>query len=55
MKNVIPIGKNMPIRTFYKPISKDLPQIPGLRFWYLSIKFGHEINLKDLIYLVLVD
>ena len=27
----------------------------GLRFWYPSIKFGHEINLKGLMYLVLLD
>ena len=38
-----------------KPIIKDLPQIPGLRFWYPSIKFGHEINLKGLLHLVLLD
>ena len=31
-----------------------MPQIPGLRFWYPSINFGHEIKLKVLC-LVLSD
>ena len=30
-------------------------QILALRLWYPSIKFGHEINLKDLMCLVLLD
>ena len=42
-------------RAFHKPISKVLPQISGLRTWCPSRKFGHEINLKVLLFLVLLD
>ena len=34
---------------------KVLPQISGLRIWCPSRKFGHEMNLKGLLYLVLLD
>ena len=46
--------KNIAIRTLYKLISKDFAPRTRLRFWYPSIKFSHEINLKEL-YLVLSD
>ena len=43
------------IRTLCKAISKDFVPVIGLILWYLSINFGYEINLKFLMYLVLVD
>ena len=51
MDKFIPNGKNMAIRTLYKPISKDFVQISGLRFRFPSIKFDYEINLKRLMLL----
>ena len=37
--------------------AKVLPQITGLRIWSPSRKFGHghEMNLKGLLYLVLLN
>ena len=42
------------IRTLCKLV-KILPQLSELRLWYPSINFGYEINLKVLMYLVLLD
>ena len=43
------------ISSFLKPIRKSFTQISGLRIWWHSRKFGHEMNLKSLLYLVLLD
>ena len=43
-----------PICNNKEPISKDLLLLSGLRLWYPSISFGYEINLKVLMYLVLL-
>ena len=43
------------IKPLCNRISKDFPQLSGLRLLYPSIKFGHEINWKILMYLVLLD
>ena len=42
------------IRTLCKLV-KILPQLSELRLRYPSINFGYEINLKVLMYLVLLD
>lgn len=43
------------IGTTFKPISEEYLQLSGLRLWHPSIKFDHEINLKVLMYLMLLD
>ena len=55
MNKYIPNGKNIAIKSLYKPINQVLPQIPELGIWYPSIKFGDKINLKCLRYSVLLD
>ena len=55
MNKYIPNGKNIAIKSLYKPINQVLPQIPELGIWYPSIKFGDKINLKCLGYSVLLD
>ena len=44
-----------PSERFLKQSIKVLPQISGLRIWYPSRKSDHEVNLKGLFYLVLLD
>ena len=53
--NLHQMVKIQPSEHFINQSVKILHQILGLRFWYPSIKFGHEINLKGLMYLVLLD
>ena len=38
---------------FLNQSEKVLPQISGVRIWCSSRKFGHEMNLKGLLYLAL--
>ena len=44
-----------PSEHFVNQSVKTLFQISVLRLWYLTIKFGHEINLKGLMFLMLLD
>ena len=44
----------IPLSIFNQP-EKVLPQISGLGIWCPSKKFGHEMNLKGLLYLALLD
>ena len=56
MTKFIPDRKNI---ASYQSISdqseKVLRQISGLKIWCPSKKFGHEMNLKGLLYLALLD
>ena len=44
-----------PSEHFLNQSVKNLSQISRLRIWCPSRKFGHEMNLKGLLYLVLLD
>ena len=53
--NLYQMEKIWSSKHFINQSVKISPQIPGLEFRYLSLKFGHEIDLKGLMYLVLLD
>ena len=48
-------GVPYPSEHFSNQSVKVLSQISGLRIWSPLKKFGHEMKLKDLVYLVLLD
>ena len=45
----------LPSEHFANRLVKMLSQLSELSLWYLSMKFGHEINLKVLMCLVSLD
>ena len=47
--------KNIYLSQHFLNHSESFTQISGLRIWFPTSKFGHEMNLKGLLNLVLLD